>query len=113
MSQDRSVQLDGDKLGEGVDDGGLPGVGDYPPDTAQGVNDPNLVGDDDVAMREARIRSEELPGDGSEPPVGDILPPDGERPGRDDEHQLLAETTLGQDDTAPTPAEVDALHETE
>ena len=110
MSDNHADQLDGEKLGEGVDDEGLPGIGDYPPDQAQGVNDPNLVARDDVAMREARTRSEEVPG--REPRTGDVLPPDGHDDVSDTERQLLAEAGTDGNPADP-PAEVAALRETE
>ncbi len=84
MSND-SERLDGEVLGEHVGDDGLPGVGGYPPDSARGVNDPNLVADDDVAMREARHRSE---------PFERVLP---------------AEPDATDGDDAPIPAAVAAV----
>ena len=110
MSDNHADQLDGEKLGEGVGDDGLPGIGDYPPDTAQGVDDPNLVAPDDVAMREARTRGEAIPvPDGG---IGDVLPPDGDDGAHDDVQQLLAREGTADDD-APTPAEVAALRVTD
>lgn len=104
--------LDGDVLGEGVGDDGLPGIGDYPPDQAQGVNDPNLVADDDVAMREARRRDEQVPGDDGQ--VGDLLPPEGDDGLFDDEHQAVAsDGEADHGDRAAAPAEVAALHRRE
>lgn len=105
-----SKDLDGDVLGEDVGDDGLPGIGDYPPDQAQGVNDPNLVADDDVAMREARRRSEHVPPEVDR--VGDLLPP-GDDDGFDDlEQQAVAsEGETDQGDRSDPPAEVAAMHE--
>lgn len=103
-----SKDLDGDVLGEEVGDDGLPGVGDYPAGQALGVNDPNLVADDDVAMREARIRGE-LPVSDDDP-VGDLLPPAGDDGLADAEQQAVASVSADDDGVAP-PAEVAALHE--
>lgn len=106
MSDNHAPQLDGDVLGEQVGDDGLPGVGDYPPDQMQGVNDPNQVARDDVAMREARTRGEEVPGDAER--SGDLLPPDGDDGARDDVQQMLGDE--GDEDRGEMPAEVVAVH---
>ena len=113
MADNHADRLDGEVLGEEIGDDGLPGVGDYPPDQAQGVNDPNLVARDDVAMREARTRSEEVPG--REPRTGDVLPPAGDDDVSDTEQQLLADRAPADDeaDRADPPAEVAALREIE
>ena len=105
-----SDDLDGDVLGEEIGDDGIPGIGDYPPDQAQGVDDPNLVADDDVATREARRRSEEVAPD--DEGVGDLLPPDGDDGLIDREQQQLAsEGDSDGTDRAAAPAEVAAMHE--
>ena len=101
--------LDGDVLGEEVGDDGLPGIGDYPPDQALGVNDPNLVADDDVAMREARSRAEEAAGDAVRP--GDLLPPDADDGFDDAEQQAVASRGEDHGDRGDLPAEVAAMHE--
>ena len=106
MSDNHAPQFDGDVLGEQVGDDALPGVAGFPPDEMQGVNDPNLVAPDDVAMREARTRGEELPA-GVERPA-DLLPPDGDDDRRDDVQQMLG--SEGDEDAAALPAEVAALH---
>ncbi len=111
MSDNHAPQLDGDVLGEQVGDDGLPGLAGFPPDQMQGVNDPNLVAPDDVAMREARTRSEDLPGDTDRTNAertGDLLPPDGDDDQRDDVQQMLG--TEGDEDRAAPPAEVAAMH---
>ena len=108
MSDNNARQLDGDVLGEEVGDDGLPGLGDYPPDQMQGVNDPNQVASDDVAMREARTRGEEVPGDPGRP--GDLLPPDGDDDLYDDEQQALGSEGEGDADSGEMPAEVAAMH---
>ena len=108
MSDNNAQQLDGDVLGEEVGDDGLPGLGDYPPDQMQGVNDPNQVAPDDVAMREARTRGEDVPGDPGRP--GDLLPPDGDDDLLDGEQQALGVEGEGDDDAGEVPAEVAALH---
>jgi hypothetical protein len=108
---DGSEQLDGDVLGEDVGDDGLPGIGDYPPDQALGVNDPNLVADDDVAMREARHRSEEGAGDDQDRPL-DLLPPDADDDLLDAEQQAIATDAADDDaDRIDPPAEIAAIHE--
>ncbi|NNE11923.1 MAG: hypothetical protein HKN41_06700 [Ilumatobacter sp.] len=112
-SRNSAEQLDGDVLGEAIGDDGLPGVGDYPPDTARGVNDPNLVGRDDVAMREARLRDEASLADPARDAAGDLLPPDGDDGARDDVQQLLGSDAADTVDAAPTPAEAAAVHVTE
>ncbi len=118
MSDNSAEQLDGDVLGEQPGDDSMPGVGDYPPDQALGVNDPNLVADDDVAMREARtvadLTIDSPDGDlaGPDPAAGDLLPPDGDTGDRDDVQQLLGSTTDDDEVTTP-PAEVQAIHITE
>ena len=99
-------QLDGEVLGESVGDDGLPGIGDYPADQALGVNDPNLVADDDFAMREARTRSEEMPAD-DRYAVGDLVPPVGDDDVRDDVQQEIA--GVGTPDREDPAAEVDAM----
>lgn len=105
-----SKDLDGDVLGEDVGDDGLPGIGDYPPDQAQGVNDPNLVASDDVVMREARHRAGVV--DGDDDRVGDLLPPDGDDGLFDDEQQAVATTgEANHADRADPPAEVAAMRE--
>lgn len=102
-----SQDLDGDVLGEEVGDDGMPGVGDYPADQALGVNDPNLVADDDVAMREARTEAEAVPTAEDRP--GDLLPP--EDGVEDHEEQAVAlEGEADHGDRADVPAEVAALH---
>lgn len=106
MSDNHAPQLDGDVLGEQVGDDGLPGLAGFPPDRMQGVNDPNQVAPDDVAMREARTRDEEVPGTGERP--GDLLPPDGDDDRRDDVQEMLGDE--GDEDRADAPAEVAALH---
>ena len=106
MSDNHAPQLDGDVLGEQVGDEGLPGVGDFPPDQMQGVNDPNQVAPDDVSMREARTRGEAVPGDPDR--SGDLLPPDGDDGRRDDVQQLIGDE--GDEDQATAPAEVAAMH---
>jgi hypothetical protein len=116
-----SERLDGDKLGEQVGDDGSPGTGDFPPDQALGTNDPNLVADDDVAMREARLEHETEPDDLGvrataplDENVGDLLPPDGDDGHADSVHGEIASAAEHDDtDRAATPAEVAALHETE
>ena len=100
-------QLDGEVLGESVGDDGLPGIGDYPADQALGVNDPNLVADDDFAMREARTRSEEMPADTSDA-AGDLVPPVGDDDLRDEVTQEVA--TAGTPDREDPAAEVAAMH---
>lgn len=102
-----SKDLDGDVLGEDVGDDGLPGIGDYPPDQARGVDDPNLVAPDDVAMREARRRDEHVPGDDQQ--AGDLLPPDGDDGLVDAEQQAIA--AVGETDRADPAAEVAAVRE--
>lgn len=107
---DGSEQLDGDVLGEDVGDDGLPGIGDYPHDQALGVNDPNLVAQDDVAMREARHRSEEGTGDEARPL--DLLPPDADDDLLDAEQQAIATDATDDDaERIDPPAEVAAIHE--
>ena len=108
MSDNNARQLDGDVLGEEVGDDELPGVGGFPPDQMLGVNDPNQAAPDDVAMREARTRSEELPDDPGRP--GDLLPPDGDDDLLDDEQQALGVEGEDDDDPGEMPAEVAALH---
>lgn len=63
MTDDRDDAefVDGDVLGEDVDDEDMPGAADFPPDRAQGVDDPSRDFDDDVATRQLR-RSVERPG---------------------------------------------------
>jgi hypothetical protein len=106
MSDNNARQLDGDVLGEEVGDEELPGTGGFPPDQMQGVNDPNQVAPDDVAMREARTRGEEVPDDPGR--SGDLLPPDGDDDQRDDEQQALG--TEGDEEDGEMPAEVAAVH---
>lgn len=106
MSDNHAPQLDGDVLGEQVGDDGLPGLTGFPPDQMQGVNDPNQVASDDLAMREARTRDEEVPG--STDRSGDLLPPDGDDDRLDDVQQMLGDE--GDEDRAAAPAEVAALH---
>jgi hypothetical protein len=62
MTNDRddSEFVDGDVLGEEVNDDDLPGAVDFPPDRALGVDDPSRDFGDDVATRELR-RSVEHP----------------------------------------------------
>lgn len=109
MSDNHAPHLDGDVLGEQVGDDELPGVGDYPPDQLQGVDDPNQVARDDVAMREARTRGEGVAGDAELP--GDLLPPDGDHDRRDDEQQALGDEADEADrDRTAMPAEVAAVH---
>jgi hypothetical protein len=111
-----SERLDGDVLGEEVGDDGMPGVGSFPPDQALGVNDPNLVADDDVAMREARTRGDDVAGEvaGDEPPpverAGDLLPPAGDDGAVDREQQAVATTADDADEAVDRPAEVEAVH---
>jgi hypothetical protein len=105
-----SDDLDGDVLGEEIGDDGIPGIGDYPPDHAQGVDDPNLVAEDDVATREARRRGEEPPHDDRR--IGDLLPPDGDDGLTDREQQQIAsEGESDHTDRAAPAAEIAALHE--
>ena len=117
MSDNSSEQLDGNVLGEKPGDDTMPGVGDFPPDQALGVNDPNLVADDDVAMREARTVADETIDSpdrdlaGADAPAGDLLPPDGDTGARDDVQQMLGETA--DDDSTVTPPEVEALNITD
>ena len=107
-TSDDATDLDGDVLGEDIGDDGLPGIGDYPPDQARGVNDPNLVADDDVAMREARTRGEEV---AAEPePVADLIAPDDGEVLDDREHQAIADRSDDDGDRATPPAEVAAVH---
>lgn len=114
MSDNSAEQLDGNVLGEKPGDDTMPGVGDFPPDQALGVNDPNLVASDDVAMREARTVADETIDSpdrdlaGVDPTAGDLLPPDGDTGDQDDVQQMLGSTTP--DDPAVTPAEVEAMH---
>ncbi len=117
MSDNSSEQVDGDVLGEEPGHNAMPDVGDYPPDQPLGVNDPNLVAPDDVAMRTARTRADETVASPdrdlaeADPAAGDLLPPDGDTGDRDDVQQMLA--TSGDDATADSetvPPEVDAVH---
>jgi hypothetical protein len=105
MSDNHAPELDGDVLGEQVGDDGLPGLEGFPPDQMQGVNDPNQVAPDDVAMREARTRGEAVPGDPER--AGDLLPPVGDDDRHDDVEQLLG--SRGDEDGAAMPAEVAAM----
>jgi hypothetical protein len=109
-AQNHAAQLDGDVLGERVGDDGLPGVGDFPPDQMLGVNDPNQVAPDDVAMREARTRGEETPSSAAR--SGDLLPPEGDDDRHDDVQQMLASTGDPDGSSADAPAEIDAIHVT-
>lgn len=119
MSDNSSEQLDGNVLGEQPGDEAMPGVGDYPPDTALGVNDPNLVADDDVAMREARTVADETTDSpdrdlaGADPAAGDLLPPDGDTGNQDDVQQMLGASGDTSDDAESVPAEVEAMHITD
>jgi hypothetical protein len=60
MSQDRDDAefVDGDVLGEEVNDPDMPGTGDFPPERALGVDDPSRDFDDDVATRELRTSTD-------------------------------------------------------
>ena len=64
MTDDRDDAefVDGDVLGEEVDDEDMPGAAGFPPDRALGVDDPSRDFEDDVATRELR-RSVERTGD--------------------------------------------------
>ena len=110
MSDDHAAELDGDKLGEGIGDDGLPGIGNYPPDEAVGVDDTNLDAPDDVAARDARTEPDDLPG-APAPSVGDLLPPDGDDDRADAERQMLAGHGSTDGDASELPAEIDAIHE--
>jgi hypothetical protein len=48
---DRSEQLDADKLGDDPSRDDVPGTDDFPPDRSLGVEDPSLYGDDDLVTR--------------------------------------------------------------
>jgi len=56
MTDDRQDAefVDGDVLGEEVNDADMPGTADFPPERALGVDDPSRDFDDDVATRELR-----------------------------------------------------------
>jgi hypothetical protein len=110
--RDQSEQLDGDELGEEVGDDDLPGLGDYPPDEAQGAEDPNLYTSDDVAARTLREEPDEPaaadgPADGGG--VIDLVLPDDQDPIVDHEAEALGE--IGElEDGDPVPPEVAAVH---
>ena len=65
MTDDRDDAefVDGDALGEEVNDDDLPGVSDFPPDRALGVDDPSRDYDDDLATRQLRRSTDRLGAD--------------------------------------------------
>jgi hypothetical protein len=106
---DESEQLDADELGEEVGEDNLPGLEGYPPDEPLGAEDPNLVADDDLAVRTLRETRRDLGVEEAEDVGVDLLRPDDEGSTIDDEPKELGE--IGEaDDGEPVPPEVSAVH---
>lgn len=64
---DRSEQLDADKLGDDPFRDDMPGADDDPPERSLGVEDPSSYGDDDLATRaELRRDVDGATGDGAD-----------------------------------------------
>jgi len=100
---DRSEQLDADKLGDDPFRDDASGAGDYPPDRSLGVEDPSLYGDDDLATR-AELRRD-VGGAGGSDEMSLVDPyPAGVRD--------LDETLTGAavESPSPPPAEEAAIH---
>jgi hypothetical protein len=105
---DQSEQLDGDELGEQVGDDYLPGLEDYPPEEAQGSEDPSLYTPDDVAVRSLRETHRDSGVEAAEEGV-DLLRPDDEDSLVDDEAEELGEIGAA-DEGEPVAPEVSAVH---
>jgi hypothetical protein len=109
--RDQSEQLDGDELGEEVGDDGVPGLGDYPPDEAQGSEDPNLYTSDDVEVRTLREEPDDIAvaNDDEQDDIVDLVLPDDQDSLVDGEAEALG--AIGElDDGDPVPPEVAAVH---
>ena len=122
--RDQSEQLDGDELGEEVGDDYVPGLRDYPPDEAQGAEDPNLYTSDDVAVRTLREEADDVAAaedlaaledddnddnDDEEDDIVDLVLPDDQDSLVDGEAEALGE--IGEfEDGDPVPPEVAAVH---
>src|SRR5215204_6338042 len=106
--RDQSEQLDGDELGEEVGDDYVPGLRDYPPDEAQGAEDPNLYTSDDVEVRTLREEQDQEQDERDEQDdIVDLVLPDDQDSLVDGEAEALGE--IGElDDGDPVPPEVAA-----
>ena len=119
--RDQSEQLDGDELGEEVGDDYVPGLRDYPPDEAQGAEDPNLYTSDDVVVRTLREEPDDIAAaedvadvtsvanDDEQDDIIDLVLPDDQDSLVDGEAEALG--AIGEfDDGDPVPPEVAAVH---
>lgn len=119
--RDQSEQLDGDELGEEVGDDYVPGLRDYPPDEAQGAEDPNLYTSDDVEVRTLREEPDDVAAaedvaaaravanDDEQDDIVDLVLPDDQDSLVDGEAEAIGE--IGEfDDGDPVPPEVAAVH---
>ena len=102
-NRDDAEFLDGDALGEEIGDEALPGTEDFPPDRAQGVDDPTRSVSDDFATRELRrdVESHDSPSPFS------LVAPDGAQGLSDGESQEIADAVDAGDGVSP---EESALH---
>jgi hypothetical protein len=107
---ERSEQLDGDTLGAEPTGADGPGAIDYPPDRSYGVEDPTLIGEDDLETR-ATLRRDVADDPGAEVVLVDDAPVDG-----DDRDETVAGTGIDlRGDTGDVPigdvgAEEAAMH---
>ena len=107
---DPSESLDGDELGEDVGGDHLPGIGDYPPDESQGVEDPSLAGPDDVATRELRRDVSDPAGDDDDRPVDLADPEDALGAGGEDVEHAAVGDAFDPEPGEPVDPEVAAMH---
>jgi hypothetical protein len=106
---DESEQLDPDELGDDVGEQRLPGLESYPPDEPLGAEDPNLIADDDLAVRTLRETRRDTGYEEADEGVDLVRADDDGDSIVDDEPRELGEIGVT-DDGEPVPPEASAMH---